>query len=124
MSNGHLVTIHWVDIVDASVGVSDVVAHHLIAVHVVVLPLLGASAFLEPEDAAVEIFSSLQVMNRNRQVEGAAFFVDDFLFASAGTRGGCRELSFHIAACQAGALSSLLQRLANELVSEKHICQL
>ena len=73
---------HWnfiavdrVEVVSATVLLTDPVAYELVTKHVIVLPLRRAAALLEAENAAVERLRLLEVVHWDRQVEWLARFV-------------------------------------------------
>lgn len=69
MGHRHLVTVHGVVVVDASVIVAHPMADDLMAMQGVILPFFGGPAFGAAEDVSVKVLRLVEAVNRERVVE-------------------------------------------------------
>ena len=103
----HTVAIDGVVEVGTSVVLADVVAHYLVAVQRVVLPLGGAAALGAAQHAAVELLGGVEVVHRKCQMEwstGSRHLQHCIAGAAAGA---ANEVDMPHAARQAQACSAL-----------------
>ena len=73
MRHGNLISVHGIEVIDASIVIPYPMRHDLVPVESIILPLFGRAALLATEDVSIKFFCQCKIVDGERIVKGAAW---------------------------------------------------
>lgn len=71
--HGNLVSVHGIEVIDASIVISYPMRNNLVSMQSIILPFVGRAALLASEDVTIKFFCQCKIMDGERIVKGTAW---------------------------------------------------